>query len=176
MIRADEKPIRDTLSTALFVGRVSIPKGARELYDAAARLPHVQFRLVGAVSDTVAAWDKPENVTLVGGLPHAEVLSEMDEADIFVFPSHSEGFSLALTEAMARGLPSVATDVGANADMLAEGCGCVVQKGDVDGMVAAVEALTDPETRREASFRAIKKVREEYATDIIVEAIKSYYL
>ena len=176
MIRADEKPVADTISTAFFVGRVSEAKGARELYELASRLPHITFRLAGVPSDTVAAWSKPENVVLVGSLPHAEVLSEMDRADVFIFPSHSEGFSLALTEAMARGLPSVATDVGANADMLADGCGFVVKKCDVDGMVAAMEALTDPDARREVSRRAAEKARRAYATDVIVEQIRSYYL
>lgn len=175
MIRTDERPTRDTLSTAFFVGRVSEAKGARELYEMAERLPHITFRLAGAVSDTVAAWEKPENITFVGSMPHAEVLSEMDRADIFVFPSHSEGFSLALTEAMARGLPPIATDVGANADMLADGCGIVVKKGDVDAMVKAIERLADPAARKEISRRAIQKVREEYATHIILEQIKTYY-
>lgn len=175
LIRSDDKPIADTLTTAFFVGRVSEAKGAREIWELALRMPHIGFRLVGDVSDTVATWEKPDNITLTGGLPHAEVLAEMDKADIFVFPSHSEGFSLALTEAMARGLPSVATDVGANADMLSDGCGIITAVGDVNAMVAAVEDLADAETRREMSRRAVKKVREQYATDIILEEFKTYY-
>ena len=176
MIRENDKPIADTLSTAFFVGRVEEAKGARELYDLAARLPHITFRVAGAVSDTVAAWNRPQNLLLVGSLPHAEVLSEMDRADIFIFPSHSEGFSLALTEAMARGLPSVVTDVGANADMLAEGCGSVVPVGDVDAMANAIEGLSDSDTRKEISRRAVDKAREQYATGVIVDEIKRYYL
>ena len=176
MIRTDDKPISNTPSTAFFVGRVEEAKGARELYDLAARLPHITFRVAGAVSDTVAAWNRPQNLLLVGSLPHAEVLSEMDRADIFIFPSHSEGFSLALTEAMARGLPSVVTDVGANADMLAEGCGSVVPVGDVDAMANAIEGLSDSDTRKEISRRAVDKAREQYATGVIVDEIKRYYL
>jgi glycosyltransferase involved in cell wall biosynthesis len=176
MIRTDDKPISDTLSTAFFVGRVEEAKGARELYALAARFPQMTFRLAGAVSDTVATWERPDNVVFAGSLPHAEVLGEMDRADIFVFPSHSEGFSLALTEAMARGLPSVATDVGANADMLADGCGSVVPVGDVDAMANAIEGLSDADTRKEISRRAVRKVREQYATDVIVDEIKRYYL
>lgn len=176
LIRHDAKPLRDTLSTVFFVGRVEEAKGARELFDVAARLPHMEFRLAGDVSDTVAAWDKPENVTLIGSLPHAEVLREMDGADLFLFPSHSEGFSLALTEAMARGLPSVATDVGANADMLADGCGVITAVADVDAMVAAIRGFADADARREASQRAVSRVRTEYATHVILEQFKHYYL
>ena len=176
LIRSDEKNISKAVKTAFFVGRVSEAKGAKELYQLAERFSDIEFRLVGEVSDTVASWKKPENVTLVGGMPHSKVLSEMDRADIFVFPSHSEGFSLALTEAMARGLASVATDVGAAADMLADGCGVVVPVGDFDAMVAAIDQYADSDVRRIASACAVKKVREQYATDVILERFKKYYL
>jgi len=176
LIRKDDKIISDTLKTAFFVGRVSEAKGALELYQLAARFPLVEFRLAGNVSETVASWENPKNITLVGGLSHGEVLAEMDNADIFVFPSHSEGFSLALTEAMARGLPSVATDVGAASDMLADGCGIVVSVGDVDAMVAAIEHFADSDARKKASACAIKKVREQYSTDVVLEQFKTYYL
>lgn len=176
LIKNDDKFISETIKTAFFVGRVSESKGAKELYELAKRFPHIEFRLVGDVSDTVASWDKPENITLVGGLPHNEVLEEMDNADVFVFPSHSEGFSLALTEAMARGLPSVATDVGAASDMLSDGCGIVVKVGDVEAMASAISSLYDAESRRKMSHRAVKKVREQYSTNVILENFKKYYL
>ncbi len=176
LIRNDDKPIADAVKTAFFVGRVSEAKGAKELYLLAERLPDIEFRLVGEVSEVVAAWVKPNNITLVGGLPHSEVLAEMDKADIFVFPSHSEGFSLALTEAMARGLPAIATDVGAAADMLADGCGIVVGVGDVEAMASAIAELDNPDRRRELSKLSVRKVREEYATDVILEQFKIYYL
>ena len=176
LIRNDDKVISENIKMALFVGRVSEAKGARELYQLAERFPDIEFRLVGDVSENVASWDKPQNITLVGGMPHSEVLAEMDMADIFVFPSHSEGFSLALTEAMARGLPSVATDVGAAADMLADGCGIVVPVGDVDSMAFAIGSLSLPNSRGMISRCALEKAHRAYATVAIVKKIKSYYL
>ena len=176
LIRNGDKVISKTIKTAFFVGRVSEAKGARELYQLAERFPHIEFRLVGDASETVAFWDKPQNVTLMGGMPHADVLSEMDKADIFVFPSHSEGFSLALTEAMARGLPAIATDVGAASDMLTDGCGVVVGVGDVDAMTATIKRFEDLKIRKQFSQNAVKKVREQYATDVILEKFKEYYL
>ena len=175
LILEGERSISDTLSTILFVGRVCEEKGARELYSLAERLPHLSFRAVGPVNETMSARQKPDNLTLTGALPLSEVFAEMDGADLFLLPSHSEGFSLALTEAMARGLPSVATDVGANADMLAEGCGLVVPIGDVDGLIAAVESLADPDARREMSRRAVRKVRESYTTPIILKRLHACY-
>lgn len=169
------KNISPKVSTAIFVGRISEPKGAREIWELASRLPEVEFRLIGAPSDTVAAWDQPPNIRLMGSMPHQEVLAALDEADVFIFPTHSEGFSLALTEAMARGLPSVATDVGANADMLADGCGVITNVGDVDAMQSALQQLDDVQVRKQISRNAVNKVRSQYAMDVILEQFKRYY-
>lgn len=175
LIKFDDKQISDELSTAIFVGRVSEAKGARELYALADRFPHIAFRLVGDISSTVQSWEKPQNITLLGGLPHDKVLEELDKADVFVFPSHSEGFSLALTEAMARGLPAIATDVGANADMLAGECGIIADIGDVSAMGKALITMQSPEIRHRMSLNALKKVKNEYCADVILEIFKKHY-
>ena len=169
LVLKEERVLAAIPSTVLFVGRVCKEKGAHELYSLAARLPYLTFRLVGALNKTVAAWDKPDNLILVGPLNQAETLSEMDCADLFLLTSYSEGFSLALTEAMARDLPSVATDVGAAADMLADGCGTVVPIGDVDAMAEAIKRLADLSVRQEISRRATAKVRREYTVDGIIK-------
>lgn len=175
LILKEDRPIADTLSTLLFVGRVNEEKGARELYALAERFPHLSFRAVGPVNETVTAWNKPDNLTLTGALSLPEVFTEMDGADLFLLPSHSEGFSLALTEAMARGLPSVATDAGAAADMLADECGTVVPVGDVDAMAAAIRELSDADARREISRLAVKKVRKQYVSSVIINHLLMHY-
>ena len=169
------KKISEKLTNAVFVGRVSESKGATEIYELAKRLPDISFCLVGDISDEVAGWEKTENVELVGGIPHAEVLKQLDRADVFLLPSHSEGFSLALTEAMARALPAVATNVGANADMLDGGCGIITAVGDVCAMEKALEELRSPQIRKEMSDNAVRKVKEQYVADNIVESFKKYY-
>lgn len=175
LIRDTDKAISNELTTAFFVGRVSEAKGARELWELAKRFPYITFRLMGDISDEVATWNKPANILLEGGRKHSEVIAAMDESDIFVFPSHSEGFSLALMEAMARGLPAVATDVGANADMLADGCGLMTSIGDVDAMQEAIEKMMDVNIRIQMSKNAVQKVLKQYAIDRILEQFKAYY-
>ena len=51
----------------------------------------------------------------------------LDKADVFLFPSYTEGFSISLTEAMASGLPCIASDVGANQDMLENHGGILIK-------------------------------------------------
>ena len=119
--------------------------------------------------------DFPENVELVGQIDHARVIEEMDKADVFLFPSHTEGFSIALMEAMARGLPAIATDVGANSDMMSGGAGKTVPVGDVAGLCEAIDSLDSPQARESASASAVRKVEREYAMSKVVSILKACY-
>lgn len=175
VVRIEPKDIQESPKRVFFVGRVEEAKGAAEMYALAKRFPALIFELVGEVSDAVAAWDQPENVLLPGGQPHDQVIEALDRADLFLFPSHSEGFSVALMEAMARGVPALATDVGANGDMLADGCGIVVAKGDVDAMEQAILEMQDADVRESMSRKAMEKVRTRYTTDAVLTLIKSMY-
>ena len=169
------KPIQDVLRTICFVGRISRAKGAAELYEVARRFPAITFRLVGRMQPDMADAPIPPNVVLVGTLSHDEVIVELDAADAFLFPTHTEGFSLALAEAMARGLPCIATDVGANADMLEDKGGIVVRKQDTAAMQTAIERLADPAVRRQMSEWNRRKVREQYTSSAILQVFNEQY-
>ncbi len=175
VIRKDEKEISKNLSTAFFVGRVEEAKGAKELYELATHFSNISFRLAGSISDTVLGWNKPTNVELLGPLPHDDIISEMDNADVFIFPSHSEGFSLALTEAMARGLPCIATDVGANKEMLENQGGVIVNVGDTYSAAIALESMQNLHKRKEMSAWNSKKVRSFYTVEAVMSQISELY-
>ena len=169
------KQVAQTMRKVVFLGRVEEAKGAAQIYRLAERFPELEFRLIGEVSDRVRQWKKTDNIILEGTMPHEQALKCLDTADLFLFPSHSEGFSLALLEAMARGLPSVATDVGANADMLEQGCGIVVARGDVDAMERAIRQLAPQKVRQTMSEKALQRVRSAYTTDAVFETIMQLY-
>ena len=59
-------------------------------------------------------------------------------ADVFVFPSFFEGLALVLLEAMACGLPAIASDATGGADVLNEASGRVLPVGDLDALVDAL--------------------------------------
>ena len=169
------KDISDKLETVIFVGKITETKGSKEIFELAKRFPEISFKLVGDVVDGAADCEKTVNVELLGGIPYESVFAQLDEADVFLFPSYSEGFSLALTEAMARGLPCIATDVGANADMLNDGCGIITTVGDVDSIENALRCLKDVEIRKQMSKKSLEKVRCEYSADVIIESFRHYY-
>jgi glycosyltransferase involved in cell wall biosynthesis len=105
----------------------------------------------------------PASVSFLGELPHAEVLAMMARCDLFVLPSHTEGFPNVVVEAMALGCPVVATDVGAIAEILGDGSGVVVAPSDAAGLAAALrELMTDPVRRAELADRAQARVHRRY--------------
>jgi glycosyltransferase involved in cell wall biosynthesis len=80
----------------------------------------------------------------VGQLPLAELRRLYLEADALCLPSYREGLPLAVLEAMAMGLPVVASRVGAVPDVVVDGVtGILVRPGDVDALRSALSLLAD---------------------------------
>ena len=172
---AQSKAIREHIRKVMFSGRVSISKGAAEIFEVAKYFPDITFVLAGEVSEEIAPLKHPDNIVLAGVQKHKTVISDLDAADLFLFPSHTEGFSLALAEAMARGLPAVATDVGANAEMLEDQGGIVVAVGDFRAMKDAVMQLDDSDIREKMSLWNLKKVKEQYETKQVMRMLIQSY-
>lgn len=78
----------------------------------------------------------------------ADIERHLAAADIFALPSHAEGFSNALLEAMASSLACIATAVGGNAEALACDAGVVVPPKDAEALAVALGVLLDDESRR----------------------------
>lgn len=111
----------------LFLGQVNVRKGIQYLVEAAKLLANepVQFDVVGAIGISVAAIKlAPPNVTFHGCVGRDEAAAWYARSDVFVLPTISDGFALTQIEAMAHGLPVIATP----------NCGAVVTDG-LDGFV-----------------------------------------
>lgn len=120
----------------------------------------------------------------LGILPATVFLGRRDDIpdllaamDVFVLPSHEEGFSNALLEAMASGLGIVATDVGGNREALDQGaCGLLVPARDPVALAAAVSRLLNDEDERTAlGRRARDSVRARYTVSAMVDAHLALY-
>jgi glycosyltransferase involved in cell wall biosynthesis len=83
------------------------------------------------------------------------------EADVFALPTHADAVPWAVLEAMAAGLPVVASGVGAIPEMLGES-GEVVPPGDPEALAAALRRLSDPERRRQLGEAARERIHENY--------------
>ena len=106
-----------------------------------------------------------------------DVPDVMRGLDLFVLPSQAEGISNTILEAMATGLPVLATDVGGNADLVVDGqTGCIVPAGDVEALAAAlVRMATDP-PRAAAMGRAGRtRVEHHFSLPAMVAAYQGLY-
>jgi glycosyltransferase involved in cell wall biosynthesis len=96
--------------------------------------------------------------------------------DVFVLPSEIEGFSLALIEAMARGVPCIATDAGGNREALDAGAGIVVPPRDPAALAAALaRVLDDPSFARAMGERGRARARSTFDLARTVERTETLY-
>jgi glycosyltransferase involved in cell wall biosynthesis len=101
----------------------------------------------------------------------------LQAADIAVLPSLKEGFSNALIEAMAAGLPVIATDVGGNAEAIEHGrSGLIVPPRDERALLGAVLQLVDDPMARETIGRRAAERARDFSLDKMVEEVESLYL
>jgi predicted dehydrogenase/glycosyltransferase involved in cell wall biosynthesis len=143
--------------------------------------PGVTLLLAGAgplmadVARRIAACGLAGSVRLLG---HRDDLPElMAAADLLVLPSRFEGLSLVALEAMAAGLPIVASDAPGNAEMLEHGrSGWLAPAGDAAGFAGAViEALSDRDRLRAVTVAAGERQRDRYTADRMIRDTAAVY-
>src|SRR5262249_34326785 len=119
--------ISATTRLMLFCGSVIERKGIRNLVRAwsphAAKRPQWRLAVGGRLVDPVLVRElaKAEQVMIVGPVPHDHVSRWMQAADAYVQPSIYEGLANATMEAMATGLPVIATDTGGQRELIDSG-------------------------------------------------------
>jgi glycosyltransferase involved in cell wall biosynthesis len=85
-------------------------------------------------------------------------------ADAFALPTKADATPWAVLEAMAAGLPVVATRVGAIAELLGD-AGETIEPGGAEGLAGALRRLADPGLRRDLGERGLRRVRERYDSE-----------
>ena len=168
--------ISDSIRKVVFTGRVSICKGCLEIYDCVKENPEVDFYLAGLIDRGIE--DKMRtlpNIKLLGVLSHNKVIELLDEADVFVFPTYTEGFSMSLLEAMARGVPCITTCVGANEDMIEDMGGVIIKPQDSKAVIDAIKKISSPCVRLKMSTWNLKKVSNKYTEEKMFNSFISIY-
>jgi glycosyltransferase involved in cell wall biosynthesis len=106
-----------------------------------------------------------------------DVPAVMSAFDVFALPSIAEGISNTLLEAMASGLPVVATRIGGNPEIVAERvCGTLVPRQDPEALAAAIsEYLEDPETRRRHGAGSRERAVRHFSLERMIEGYRNLY-
>ncbi len=115
------------------------------------------------------------HIRWLGEQPAADKL--LAAGDIFVLPSHQEGFSNALLEAMAANLAVIATAIGGNLDAIVDSeSGLLVAPRDPTGLAAALARLaTDPDLRRQLAAAARLRVEHRFTLENCIDRYEKLY-
>lgn len=159
------------------VAALSPEKGHEVLLQAAARtrsMPRLVFVGDGPMRQRLESAARALNVDL-------QLLGWRDDVgellagfDLYVQPSHSEGFGLAAAEAMAAGVPVIASRVGALEELL-QGVGRLVPPGDPDALAEAIDAaFADPEASGLRARQARERVQG-FTADTMAERVLTLY-
>lgn len=173
-------------------GRVRAQKGVDLLVGAALELfdehPTAQLVFTGRITkdneefvaglqQQLAAAGLTDRVHFLGELPWEDVVRHYQGMDLFTAPARWEGFGLTPLEAMACGVPVVASRVGAFETLIKDGeTGSLVPADDQQALTAAIRHwLDNPQDREAAGRAALDHVRENHAIEGEARAIVDVY-
>jgi glycosyltransferase involved in cell wall biosynthesis len=107
----------------------------------------------------------------------ADLPERLGRLDLFVLPSRGDNLPLAVMEAMAAGLPVVATRVGGVPELVADGeTGLLVEPDDPAALAAAIDDLArDPARRRAYGDAGARRMRERFAPEAVAERMLALY-
>jgi glycosyltransferase involved in cell wall biosynthesis len=173
--------VRPVGELAVWVGVMQPVKRVELLVGAVAEVPGLRLRLVGdgptraAAETAVAEAGTAYRTEFTGYL--ADPVAALADADIFVLPSAAEACPIALLQAMAAGLPVVASRVGGIPDIVRDGVdGLLVDPRDRAGLVVALHRLTtDPELRARLGASARRRVAERFTVEHCTRSLLDVY-
>ncbi len=151
---------------ALFLSRMHPKKGLDRLIPAwkslAVARPELRFAIAGtgdpayldAIDRLIESDGLQGKVLRVGQLVGEKKWEALVDADLFLLPSHQEGFSMAITEALAARCPVVATQECNFDELETRNCGIIIRNGDMNAFTQAVTTLLDDPAKREAMGNA----------------------
>jgi len=115
-----------------------------------------------------------ESVVTISGWV-TDIEDFLKNADVFVLPSLDEPFGIAVLEAMAMGVPVIATTTDGPSEILNAQSAFLVSPGDVESLVAAMIDARDDQLRTEKATRALDLFRNKYSKSVVVASLMRLY-
>ncbi len=184
----DGPPPANRPAVVLFAARFDAVKRHATLLDAVAQLVREGEQLElwlagwGPLHDDVERRARElgidDVVRFLGYVPNAEILAWLaaGRVDMVALPSDWEGVPVTLIEALAYGVPAVASDVGGVGELLENGCGLLVPAGVPEALAAGIrQLLRSPELRQELARAGRARVEREFGVDRVVSQLRELF-
>lgn len=111
-----------------------------------------------------------DKIFLLGRIDRNIVLEKLKEADFYVSPSLQETFGIVIIEALAMGLPTIATRCGGPEYIITDDVGVITEKGSVDKLYSAMKFILENENKYDRE-KIIEYCRQNYSEEVIGEQI-----
>jgi glycosyltransferase involved in cell wall biosynthesis len=170
----------------LYLGRIYRGKGIELLVEAVSQLTRYNplLLLAGPRSDYSDSLEKlvaekglTDNVVLTGYVTETEKYRLLADATVFCLPSLYEGAGLAILEAMAAGIPVVATRVGGVPFLVEDGAsGYLIAPSDATSLTTCLERLIREPRMRDAMGERGREIAQNYTWPKIAEKVEAIYL
>lgn len=170
-----------------YAARLEEGKGPLVLLDAIRQVnretPLAVVRIAGVGEQSARVRARARSLGLDGACEFVGVYSDplgrgafMNSLDVFVLPSFAEGTPNSIVEAMANGIPIIASDVGGIADMIGNDAGILVTAGDAEALAEAMRRLaTDATLRKQMGERAKQRYHTLFTPQAVVPLLLDTY-
>jgi glycosyltransferase involved in cell wall biosynthesis len=188
---ADDPVPRGERHRLVYVGRLVERKGVETIIRALVELPDTELLVAGGPAVTELDGDREANrlrkiaaevgvadrLVMLGGIPPHDVPALLRSADVAVFTPWYEPFGIAPVEAMACGIPVVATAVGGITDTVTDGVTGQHVPPRRPAVLAATlrDLLADPDRRRAYGRAGAERAREHYAWEQVAARTEAVY-
>lgn len=179
-----QKPLSKRDNLIGYIGRLSQEKGILNFMKAIPELFHrrgdVSFLIGGdgqlrtKVDQYLSGQNLSSKVNFVGWIPHDELPKYLDDLNLLVLPSYTEGLPNTMLEAMACGTPVLATPVGAIPDVIKDGETGFIMEDNSPGCIVknVIRVLNSPDLER-ITENARALVKKEFTYEVAVEKYRN---
>lgn len=177
--------------TVLYIGALSVEKGVLDILQAVSEVtrlcPHARFIFAGEWHGTrseeqakqlIEQLDLGRHLVFCGPVAGEAKARLFRDASMLLLPSYHEGHPLVVMEAMAMGLPVIATDTGCIAETIGDGIsGFVIEKGNPQQLASRIVCLLQDDTFREQMGKAARqRCLSEYSLERTMASLRNLFV
>ncbi len=178
------KPRSNTKTRILFVGALCKNKGVYDLIESVRSLDKNSYILdmygnveLDQVRSLVRTYDLTDNIHAYDWVSRKELDGVYERSDILVLPSYAEGMPMCILEAMGKGLPIIATNVGGIPDTIVDGHnGYIISPGNISALKDKISLLiSDSRLREQMGKASLNLAATRYSVEKVAEKLKRIY-